>query len=79
MVDNNQQQEKPQGFELIELLLGKVDSSTSNAVDQSFEARYQSLVDQIQSYLHSSEKPGFFPHRFLGSFSSVLDTNLMTS
>ncbi|WP_264707969.1 Ulp1 family isopeptidase [Wolbachia endosymbiont (group B) of Agriphila straminella] len=76
MVDNNQQQEKPQGFELIELLLGKVDSSTSNAVDQSFEARYQSLVDQIQSYLHSSEKPGFFPHRFLGSFSSVLDTKL---
>ncbi|WP_265028006.1 ankyrin repeat domain-containing protein [Wolbachia endosymbiont (group A) of Calamotropha paludella] len=76
MVNNNQQQEKPQGFELIELLLGKVDSSTSNAVDQSFEARYQSLVDQIQSYLHSSEKPGFFPHRFLGSFSSVLDTKL---
>ncbi|WP_264687169.1 hypothetical protein [Wolbachia endosymbiont (group B) of Rhopobota naevana] len=76
MVNNNQQQEKPQGFELIELLLGKVDSSTSNAVDQSFEARYQSLVDQIQSYLHSSEKPGFFPYRFLGSFSSVLDTKL---
>ncbi|OAB79365.1 hypothetical protein WSTR_05260 [Wolbachia endosymbiont of Laodelphax striatellus] len=79
MVDNNQQQEKPQDFELIELLFGKVDSSTSNAVDQldqSFEARYQSLVDQIQSYLHSSEKPGFFPHRFLGSFSSVLDTKL---
>ncbi|MGL5029447.1 MAG: hypothetical protein ACRC6C_05145 [Wolbachia pipientis] len=79
MVDNNQHQEKPQDFELIELLFGKVDSSTSNAVDQldqSFEARYQSLVDQIQSYLHSSEKPGFFPHRFLGSFSSVLDTKL---
>ncbi|WP_353282164.1 hypothetical protein [Wolbachia endosymbiont (group A) of Aleiodes leptofemur] len=79
MVDNNQQQAKPQDFELIELLFGKVDSSTSNAVDQldlSFEARYQSLVDQIQSYLHSSEKPGFFPHRFLGSFSSVLDTKL---
>ncbi|WP_264376998.1 hypothetical protein [Wolbachia endosymbiont (group B) of Ochlodes sylvanus] len=34
------------------------------------------MVDQIQSYLHSSEKPGFFPHRFLGSFSSVLDTKL---
>lgn len=76
MVDNNQHQEKPQDFELIELLFGKVDSSTSNTVDQSFEARYQSLVDQIQSYLHSSEKPGFFPHRFLGSFSSVLDTKL---
>ncbi|WP_353278499.1 hypothetical protein [Wolbachia endosymbiont (group A) of Udea olivalis] len=76
MVDNNQHQEKPQDFELIELLFGKVDSSASNAVDQSFEARYQSLVDQIQSYLHSSEKPGFFPHRFLGSFSSVLDTKL---
>ncbi|MCA7010493.1 ankyrin repeat domain-containing protein [Wolbachia endosymbiont of Tribolium confusum] len=79
MVDNNQHQEKPQDFELIELLFGKVDSSTSSAVDQldlSFEARYQSLVDQIQSYLHSSEKPGFFPHRFLGWFSSVLDTKL---
>lgn len=61
------------------LLFGKADSSTSdtaNLLDKSFEARYQSLVDQIQSYLHSSEKPGFFPHRFLGSFSSVLDTKL---
>lgn len=79
MVNNNQQQEKPQDFELIELLFGKVDSSTSGAadlLDKSFEARYQSLIDQIQSYLHSSEKPGFFPHKFLGSFSSVLDTKL---
>ncbi|MFT4314524.1 MAG: hypothetical protein AB3P11_05550 [Wolbachia pipientis] len=79
MVNNNQQQEKPQDFELMELLFSKVDSSTSDAadsLDKSFEARYQSLVDQIQSYLHSSEKPGFFPHRFLGSFSSVLDTKL---
>ncbi|MDD9335541.1 MAG: hypothetical protein PV347_05935 [Rickettsiaceae bacterium] len=79
MVDNNKQQEKPQDFELMELLFSKVDSSTSDAadsLDKSFEARYQSLVDQIQSYLHSSEKPGFFPHRFLGSFSSVLDTKL---
>ncbi|WP_265032114.1 ankyrin repeat domain-containing protein [Wolbachia endosymbiont (group A) of Merzomyia westermanni] len=79
MVDDNQQQEKPQDFELIELLFGKVGSSTSDAadlLDKSFEARYQSLVDQIQSYLHSSEKPGFFPHRFLGFFSSVLDTKL---
>ncbi|WP_264704376.1 ankyrin repeat domain-containing protein [Wolbachia endosymbiont (group B) of Apotomis betuletana] len=79
MVNNNQQQEKPQDFELMELLFGKVDSSTSDtadSLDKSFEARYQSLVDQIQSYLHSSEKPGFFPHRFLGSFSSVLDTKL---
>ncbi|WP_395460337.1 ankyrin repeat domain-containing protein [Wolbachia endosymbiont (group B) of Myelois circumvoluta] len=76
MVDNNQHQEKPQDFELMELLFGKVDSSTSDSLDKSFEARYQSLVDQIQSYLHSSEKPGFFPHRFLGSFSSVLDTKL---
>ncbi|MCM1002697.1 hypothetical protein, partial [Wolbachia pipientis] len=61
---------------MIELLFGKVDSSTSDAADllnKSFEARFQSLVDQIQSYLHSSEKPGFFPHRFLGWFSSVLD------
>ncbi|WP_265017580.1 hypothetical protein [Wolbachia endosymbiont (group A) of Epistrophe grossularia] len=64
---------------MIELLFGKVDSSTSDTadlLDKSFEARFQSLVDQIQSYLHSSEKPGFFPHRFLGSFSSVLDTKL---
>ncbi|WP_341823962.1 ankyrin repeat domain-containing protein [Wolbachia endosymbiont (group A) of Udea olivalis] len=76
MVNNNQQQEKSQDFELMELLFGKVDSSTSDSLDKSFEARYQSLVDQIQSYLHSSEKPGFFPHRFLGSFSSVLDTKL---
>lgn len=79
MVNNNQQQERPQDFELMELLFGKVDSSISDAVDlldKSFEARFQSLVDQIQSYLHSSERPGFFPHRFLGSFSSVLDTKL---
>ncbi|BET31387.1 hypothetical protein [Wolbachia pipientis] len=79
MVNNNQQQEKSQDFELMELLFGKVDSSTSDtagSLDKSFEARYQSLVDQIPSYLHSSEKPGFFPHRFLGSFSSVLDTKL---
>ncbi|QJT96562.1 hypothetical protein HGO53_01060 [Wolbachia endosymbiont of Diaphorina citri] len=76
MVNNDQQQEKPQDFELMELLFSKVDSSTSDSLDKSFEARYQSLVDQIQSYLHSSEKPGFFPHRFLGSFSSVLDTKL---
>ncbi len=77
MVDNNQQQEKPQDFELIELLFGKVDPSTSaDLLDKSFEARFQSLVDQIQSYLHSVEKSGFFPHRFLGWFSSVLDTKL---
>ncbi|WP_341813298.1 hypothetical protein [Wolbachia endosymbiont (group B) of Germaria angustata] len=77
MVDNNQQQEKSQDFELIELLFGKVDPSTSaDLLDKSFEARFQSLVDQIQSYLHSSEKAGFFPHRFLGWFSSVLDTKL---
>ncbi len=79
MVNNNQQQEKPQDFELIGLLFGKVDSSTSDAadlLDKSFETRFQSLVDQIQSYLHSIEKPGFFPHRFLGWFSSVLDTKL---
>ncbi|WP_447933209.1 ankyrin repeat domain-containing protein [Wolbachia endosymbiont of Dactylopius coccus] len=79
MVNTNKQQERPQDFELMELLFDKVDSSTSDVVDlldKSFEARFQSLVNQIQSYLHSSEKPGFFPHRFLGSFSSVLDTKL---
>lgn len=39
MVDNNQQQGKPQDFELMELLFGKVDSSTSDAagsLDKSF-------------------------------------------
>lgn len=79
MVNSDQQQEKPQDFELIELLFQRVDSTGSNAadlLDKSFKARFQSLVDQIQSYLHSSEKPGFFPHRFLGCFSSVLDTKL---
>ncbi|WP_341808580.1 hypothetical protein [Wolbachia endosymbiont (group E) of Neria commutata] len=67
MVNSDQQQEKPQDFELIELLFQRVDSTGSNAadlLDKSFKARFQSLVDQIQSYLHSSEKPGFFPHRF---------------
>lgn len=58
MVNNDQQQEKPQDFELMELLFGKVDSSTSDtagSLDKSFEARYQSLVDQIPSYLHSRQ------------------------
>lgn len=66
MVINNQQQEKLQDFkdfELIKLLFQKVASAGSDPVDlldKSFEARFQSLVDQIQSYLHSSEKVGFF-------------------
>ncbi|WP_353277793.1 hypothetical protein [Wolbachia endosymbiont (group A) of Agelastica alni] len=80
MVNNNQQQEGPQDFELIELLFQEVTSTSSNAaadlLDKSFKARFQSLVNQIQSYLHSSEKAGFFPHRFLAWFSSVLDTKL---
>ncbi|WP_264735341.1 ankyrin repeat domain-containing protein [Wolbachia endosymbiont (group A) of Rhinocyllus conicus] len=82
MVISNQQQEKLQDFkdfELIKLLFQKVASAGSDPVDlldKSFEARFQSLVDQIQSYLHSSEKVGFFPHRFLGWFSSILDTKL---
>jgi hypothetical protein len=68
MIGNNQQQERPQDFELIQLLVERK--------FETFKERLQSLVDQTPSYLHSSEKAGFFPHRFLAWFSSVLDTKL---
>ncbi|WP_419198621.1 ankyrin repeat domain-containing protein [Wolbachia endosymbiont of Rhagoletis cingulata] len=78
-------QEKPQGFELIELLIREVGSnagaspstSTQQGSDfESFKARFQSYIDQIPSYLHSVGKEGFFPHFFLGSFSTLIDTEI---
>lgn len=84
-----QQQEGPQSFELLELLFrnlpavktmtkGKPGPSNIPVLQdfESFQARFQSFIDQIPSYLHSSSKPGFFAHFFLGSFSTVLDTKL---
>lgn len=62
-------QEKPQGFELIELLIREAGSnagaspstSTQQGSDfESFKARFQSYIDQIPSYLHSVGKEGFF-------------------
>ncbi|WP_339046586.1 ankyrin repeat domain-containing protein [Candidatus Mesenet endosymbiont of Agriotes lineatus] len=76
-------QEKPQDFELIELLIREVglnvganpSTSTQQGSDfESFKARFQSYIDQIPSYLHSVGKEGFFPHFFLGSFSTLVDT-----
>ncbi|MGL5029677.1 MAG: hypothetical protein ACRC6C_06375 [Wolbachia pipientis] len=67
-------QEKPQDFELIELLIreaglnvGAIPStSTQQGSDfESFKARFQSYIDQIPSYLHSVGKKGFFPHFFM--------------
>ncbi|WP_341811169.1 ankyrin repeat domain-containing protein [Wolbachia endosymbiont (group A) of Oxytorus armatus] len=78
-------QEKPQGFELIELLIREAGSnagaspstSTQQGSDfESFKARFQSYIDQIPSYLHSVGKAGFFPHFFLGSFSTLIDTEI---
>ncbi|MFP3021773.1 MAG: hypothetical protein ACEY3K_02115, partial [Wolbachia sp.] len=77
-VDN----EGVQNFELIELLIreaysDKGTSSTSQGSDfESFKARFQSYIDQIPSYLHSIGKEGFFPHFFLGSFSTLIDTEI---
>ncbi|WP_419198635.1 ankyrin repeat domain-containing protein [Wolbachia endosymbiont of Rhagoletis cingulata] len=81
-------QEKPQGFELIELLIREAGSnagaspstSTQQGSDfESFKARFQSYIDQIPSYLHSVGKEGFFPHFFLGSFSTLIDTEIAKS
>ncbi|OAM06473.1 MAG: hypothetical protein TV41_04040 [Wolbachia endosymbiont of Dactylopius coccus] len=78
-------QEKPQDFELIELLVREVAgvsrSGPSTSAQQksdfeSFKARFQSYIDQIPSYLHSVGKEGFFPHFFLGSFSILPDTKI---
>lgn len=72
--------ERPQDFELIQLLIeeaGKeVGTSQQDEDFKSFEPRFQSFVDQIPSYLHSVEKAGFFTHFFLGSFSTLLDTEI---
>ncbi|WP_349966868.1 OTU domain-containing protein [Wolbachia endosymbiont of Armadillidium arcangelii] len=71
---------KPQDFELIQLLIeeaGKeVGISRQDEDFKSFELRFQSFVDQIPSYLHSVGKAGFFTHFFLGSFSTLLDTEV---
>ena len=78
-------QEKPQDFELIELLVREVAevsrSGPSTSAQQksdfeSFKARFQSYVDQVPSYLHSVIKEGFFPHFFLGSFSILPDMQI---
>lgn len=84
MPDNNQQQEeRPRDFELIELLFCKMSISPTaltepqlNAQLEDFVTRFQSSIDQMPSYLHSVEKPGFFTHDWLGAFSTVLDTRL---
>ncbi|WP_353287786.1 OTU domain-containing protein [Wolbachia endosymbiont (group B) of Gerris lacustris] len=71
---------RPQDFELIQLLIEEadkeVDISRQDEDFESFETRFQSFVDQIPSYLHSVEKAGFFTHFFLGSFSTLLDTEI---
>lgn len=71
---------RPQDFELIQLLIeeaGKEVGTSQQGEDfKSFETRFQSFVDQIPSYLHSVEKAGFFTHFFLGSFSTLLDTEI---
>lgn len=70
----------PQDFELIQLLIEEAGKEVGiNRQDEdfkSFEPRFQSFVDQIPSYLHSVEKAGFFTHFFLGSFSTLLDTEI---
>ncbi|WP_386086930.1 ankyrin repeat domain-containing protein [Wolbachia endosymbiont (group A) of Norellia spinipes] len=71
---------RPQDFELIQLLIEEADKevgiSRQDEDFKSFEPRFQSFVDQIPSYLHSIEKAGFFTHFFLGSFSTLLDTEM---
>jgi len=73
-------EERPQDFELIELLIREAAASTpiqqSGEIDKSFKARFQSYIDQIPSYMHSVGKKGVFPHFFFGSFSTLLDTKI---
>jgi ankyrin repeat protein len=80
MNDNNKpsKQARPQEFELIELLFREYISShiARPDIEYSFQARFQSFINQIPSYLHSSSKTGFFTHFFFGSFASLLDTTL---
>ncbi|WP_253303211.1 ankyrin repeat domain-containing protein [Wolbachia endosymbiont of Phyllotreta cruciferae] len=80
-VDN----EGVQDFELIELLIretggvsqpGPSTSTRQRSGFESFKARFQSYVDQVPSYLHSVGKEGFFPHFFLGSFSTLINTEI---
>ncbi|MGL9717768.1 MAG: hypothetical protein ACR5K9_03610, partial [Wolbachia sp.] len=69
--------ERPQDFELIELLIKEAGPTTATPTQQeSFTARFQSYIDQIPSYSHSVERAGFFPHFFLGSFSTLLDIKI---
>lgn len=80
MNDNNKlpKQAKPQEFELIELLFREYIRShiVRPNIEYSFQARFQSFIDQIPSYLHSVGKTGFFTYFFFGSFASLLDTKL---
>lgn len=58
---------KPQEFELVELLFQEYIrfNIASPNIDYSFQARFQSFINQIPSYLHSSSKIGFLPISFL--------------
>lgn len=80
MNDNNKlpKQAKPQEFELIELLSREYISLhiARPDIEYFFQARFQSFINQIPSYLHSSSKTGFFTHFFFGSFACLLDTKL---
>jgi hypothetical protein len=81
-------EERPQDFELIELLIKEAGSvigasaaehpTQPSSEFKSFKARFLSYIDQIPSYLHSVNKGGFFPHFFLGSFSTLVDTEIAT-
>ncbi len=71
---------RPQDFELIQLLIEEAGTEAGTSHQEEgfkyFQARFQSFIDQIPSYLHSVEKAGFFTHFFLGSFSTLLDTEI---
>lgn len=81
MSDNNKlpKQARSQEFELVELLFRECISYhiARPNIEYSFQARFQSFIDQIPSYLHSVSKIGFFTHFFFGSFASLLDTKLV--
>lgn len=84
MSNVDQQQEKPKDFELIELLFREKvlissavsEDPKSSAQLEDFVTRFQSYINQIPSYSHSIDKPGFFTHFWFGAFSTVLDTRL---
>lgn len=83
-MSDNDQQEKPKDFELIELLFKKkIPINSTVSIDpesksqlEDFSTRFQSFIDQIPSYLHSIDKPGFFTHLFFGIFSTLLNTKI---